>query len=620
MLRKALLFLSAVSVLGDQYDVVFSGNCGNQAACPESCPPPGVFPSVRPNFMFITVDQQRKDPTWLEPALTAITNGFPGKKTIRDKSVYFAEHYIAAAACSPSRATFYTGHYPSLHGVAQTDGIGKSVEDSGIHWLGEGSVPTLGHYLNVAGYNVQYRGKWHVAHRDISIPGTETSILSLMNNGTADSKAEKIYQTANLLHRFGFEGWIGNEPHGSALANTGTLRDKAYTDQILKAINELEMGTDTRPFWLTCSYVNPHDIGVWPGLGTPEAIAADSAIIPIPMDPPTYNEDMTKKPFAQTDINRAWDSMVRSGPFQKFSNYSQSYYYFQLFVDREINKVVTRMASSRFYNNTYIIFTADHGELLLSHGGMRQKWAQAYEEAVHVEFIVHHKSFSTTTVTGPNLITSHIDLLPTFLGLAGVNCYNREIIRRELAGWNTEAKALLGNDLSDVIMKQGVGYQVTTCRNGDTVNVPLPTAAYFMTDDDISRGNIQKAKGIPAAAQPNAVEAIITVINGSKYKYVFYHDHQQIPTTTPDSPSRIAALQSLGRSNLTNSDFEFYNLTGDPNETTNLLYNLRFCNQTATADLQSVCSYLDGLLFSHRSLKRIVPTTQNNPRCPRLVC
>ena len=40
----------------------------------------------------------------------------------------FRHHYPMAAACAPSRASLLTGQYPSLHGVAQTDGIAKTAD------------------------------------------------------------------------------------------------------------------------------------------------------------------------------------------------------------------------------------------------------------------------------------------------------------------------------------------------------------------------------------------------------------------------------------------------------------------------------------------------------------
>ncbi|WP_246329021.1 sulfatase-like hydrolase/transferase [Brevibacillus halotolerans] len=54
----------------------------------------------------------------------------------------FHRHYIGSAACCPSRATLFTGQYPSLHGVSQTVGVAKEAFDSDMFWLNRNTVPT----------------------------------------------------------------------------------------------------------------------------------------------------------------------------------------------------------------------------------------------------------------------------------------------------------------------------------------------------------------------------------------------------------------------------------------------------------------------------------------------
>ena len=69
------------------------------------------------------------------------------------------------------------------------------------------------------------------------------------------------------------------------------------------------------------------------------------------------------------------------------------------------------------HKDTIVIFTSDYGDILGAHGGMHQKWHNAYEETVHVPFIVS----GPPVHGGPrkiNIPTSHADLLPTLLGLA----------------------------------------------------------------------------------------------------------------------------------------------------------------------------------------------------------
>jgi arylsulfatase A-like enzyme len=70
-----------------------------------------------------------------------------------------------------------------------------------------------------------------------------------------------------------------------------------------------------------------------------------------------------------------------------------------------------------------VVFTSDHGDLLGAHGDLHQKWYMAYDEAVHVPLIISNPRLfpepqSTHTLTG------HTDLLPTLLGLAGLDAWS----------------------------------------------------------------------------------------------------------------------------------------------------------------------------------------------------
>ena len=69
---------------------------------------------------------------------------------LRANGVDFQRHYAASVACSPSRASIYTGQYPSLHGTTQTTGAAKEAFDPDVFWLDPNSVPTLGDYFRQA--------------------------------------------------------------------------------------------------------------------------------------------------------------------------------------------------------------------------------------------------------------------------------------------------------------------------------------------------------------------------------------------------------------------------------------------------------------------------------------
>ena len=80
----------------------------------------------KPNILFLMVDQERF-PTiyetkelqeWRKENLVA-------QELLRKYGMEFLNHYVGSTACAPSRATLYTGQYPSLHGVTQTPGAAK---------------------------------------------------------------------------------------------------------------------------------------------------------------------------------------------------------------------------------------------------------------------------------------------------------------------------------------------------------------------------------------------------------------------------------------------------------------------------------------------------------------
>jgi choline-sulfatase len=81
---------------------------------------------------------------------------------------------------------------------------------------------------------------------------------------------------------------------------------------------------------------------------------------------------------------------------------------------------------------------------------MHQKWYTAYEEAIRVPLII----WNPTLFPGPRSIdtlTSHVDLLPTLLGLA---CLDPNQLRQELERSHSDALSLVGRDLSPLVLGQ----------------------------------------------------------------------------------------------------------------------------------------------------------------------
>jgi choline-sulfatase len=81
--------------------------------------------------------------------------------------------------------------------------------------------------------------------------------------------------------------------------------------------------------------------------------------------------------------------------------------------------VLGRLDSSRFRDDTIVVYTSDHGEMLGAHGGMHQKWHNAYDETIRVPLLIAGPGVPAGS--GVDHLSSHVDLLPTLLGLAGLD-------------------------------------------------------------------------------------------------------------------------------------------------------------------------------------------------------
>ena len=174
---------------------------------------------------------------------------------------------------------------------------------------------------------------------------------------------------------------------------------------------------------------------------------------------------------------------------------------------------------------------ADHGEMGLSHGGLRQKAFNAYEETINVPLVVSSPAMFAEPRTTAAL-ASLVDVLPTMLGLAGVE----------------PPAGLRGHDLRPVL---------------DDPAASVRDSVVFTFDDHQAGTAMQEAPG-----QPNRLRAIRT----ATHKYVRYHD-----------PSGEAA-----------PEYELYDLERDPLETDNRI-DVRSGYMRSTAE-RPLRDELDGLL------------------------
>lgn len=588
-----------------------------------------------PNFLIIMVDEESFPYVYENDEIKAWRREFlVGQEMLRDNGLEFNNHYAGSTACSPSRTTLYTGQYPSLHGVSQTTGAAKVDFEPGMFWLDPSTVPTIGDYFRTAGYRPFWKGKWHASAADILIPDTQDSYLTYNSeNGVPIPENERIYENANRLGEFGFDQWIGPEPFSGNPRNSGASasiglsgRDIVYADEVVTLINELDRekessdSLEAQPWVIMCSFVNPHDIALFGDVTKLDPLynfEVDPSVPDIPRAP-TANEPLLTKPRAQRSYREVYPEALQ--PLQDTLFYRQLYYTLQLKVDEDMEKVIRAIKNSSFYRDTIIIFTSDHGDMLGAHGGLFQKWYQAYEEAIHVPLIIHNPIlFKDRQST--DILTSHVDILPTMLGLAGIDQAEAQNI---LNNNHTEVHPLVGKDLAPFI-------------KGKVDAEMLEEPIYFMTDDDFTRGiNQTTLLGVPytSVVQPNSIQTVVTSLptgaNNTReiWKYSRYFDNPQFwsnpgcedqvvtQTNSTEVASGVTCSTCITTIKTTPlpDEIEFYNLTQDPTEARNLADPEFSTPETIVVEL-----VLAKTLEEQCLQKRLYPTSGNvpgRPLCP----
>lgn len=559
-------------------------------------------------------DQMRMPPGYESAELRAWrAASLPGLNSLAENGLSFTNNHVMTAACVPSRAAIFTGQYPSLHGVTQTSGAAKAAIEEDLYWLDPATVPTMGDWFRAAGYDTYYKGKWHVSDADLYQPGTHNTLPSYNEQGEPDPDLEDIYLRANQLDSFGFDGWIGPEPHGKSPLDSGSSagpdqlgRDRGFADQAVAQLRALRRSC--KPWLLVASFVGTHDTSLWgdlilaqrnfylaeqlPGSSVPLRVFDDSFEA-------SKSDPLTTKPSAQASYRSVLPQFLQ--PIRNGEPYHRFYYQLHANVDAQISRVLKALRADRqMARDTIVVFLSDHGELLGAHG-LFEKWHQAYDETLRVPFVFHNPVLFPKA-RSLDVLTSNADLLPTMLGLAGADVPR---LARRLARSHTQVRPLVGRDLSPLLLGE---------RRAERYDTPQ----YFMTDDEISRGDNQvSALGnmYRPVAQPCHVETVIAKLptgpDGAleRWKYSRYWDNPQFWSTpgTQDVQTFIdGPLAQPGdhvatvtvKTAAVADEIEVYNLARDPLELANLAADPASASPVAT---------LAELLVQQRTAKRLAP-------------
>jgi arylsulfatase A-like enzyme/putative intracellular protease/amidase len=538
----------------------------------------------RPDVVIIMTDQERAAPPYESEETKAWRRStLTGAAWFDDHAVNFRRHYTGSLACVPSRPTIFTGQYPDVHGVTQTDGLGKMADDARMRWLPEGEVPTLGHWFRTAGYDTHYDGKWHISHADLT-DDDGNPLATNDDDGAVDEAAVAAYRAADPLDPYGFSGWIGPEPHGAGLANCGVRRDPLIAARVVAWLQDryarrADGDADAqRPFLLVASFVNPHDIVLFPAWvrrGTPLEH-------PSPHDPPnvaaspTADEDLASKPAAQAAFRASYPSTYGPAPAveRAYKNNDQRYrdLYHRLHAEvdgavDQVRRAVTGPGGSR---DAVIVRTSDHGELLGAHGGLHQKWFNLYDEATRVPFSIARIGPNATTGTVvADAPTSHVDIVPTLLAAAGID---ESTAAASLRPSFSEVHPLPGSDLMSVVE--------------EPASADRDRAVYLLTRDNMPEGDtgasgvgrrLGRVDGPPAplriqvpAHVASNFEGLVHRVDGTLWKLVRTFDD---PATWTEPHERHLTATGPGgdeyRDHAIPDQWELYDLDNDPIEAVN---------------------------------------------------
>jgi arylsulfatase A-like enzyme len=489
--RRDFIKLSAGALIGSQ----FIGLVTQDAFA-------GQLPSQK-NIILIITDQERP-PMWWPPGWEDAN--LPNTKRLKDHGLTFTHAFTAAAMCTVSRNTMFTGLFPAQHHSPWT--LTEDFQQSTSEHQLDPTLPNMATCLKQAGYDVIYKGKWHMSSPVDAADGT------------------KIWDD---ISRYGFDSWdapdaggdtsVGN--FGGADATNTVKNDQRFIDDAVSFLTNRINNPTGKPFCLIVSLVNPHDVLSYPNQYGPTTSgsyyqAGDpwiAATNPSIAAPPTLSENLltNNKPSAQAAILASM--AIGLGPLvtaTKQQNYLNFYGRLMMAVDTQIGQILNVLdpagdGTGAALNNALIIRTSDHGEMALTHGGLRQKAFIAYEEALRVPLIWSNPGMFPTAKT-TDAIVSNVDLLPTLCALTGVP--------------NWQSLGFKGIDYSQQILQP------------DLDTSPTAVQPYVLfTFDDIYAGQNEAVTGPNGVVNPpNRIQVVRT----SDFKLARYWDGSGAQPPAPD--------------------------------------------------------------------------------------
>ena len=368
------------------------------------------------NIILVIRDQTRYD------LPVAAGYSMPALDRLAQQGVVFRNHYVASAMCTPSRAALFTGQPPQVNGVFD------QMEAGYVPNLPK-DRPNMGSLMKKLGYQTAFFGKWEM-ESDLIPPKPTVNYSEALQpygfdiyqpDGDKTGAPDQGYKTDVYTASEGVRWLRGNVPKLRA------VRATVFHDR------ELPQPARHHVCGRQCTGNGPS------AKGRPERRAhraAEKFAVRQRWNTalsPTLQESLSAPgmPRALAEYNTGWSGVLgyiptdRPDMWQVFNDY-----YLNMIRDTDpsLQLLEDGLDELNLWQDTVVIFTADHGEMDGDHGGLRGKGPFCYEGNSHVPLIIDHPNYPRGQSTFA--LTSHLDLLPSLPGLAGVpEAQRREAVR-----------------------------------------------------------------------------------------------------------------------------------------------------------------------------------------------
>ncbi len=353
----------------------------------------------------------------------------PCLDSLARRGVLVRNLFVQNPVCMPSRACFFTGRYPRSHGV-RMNGIALPESET-----------TLADVFRAAGYQTFAAGKTHFRPQLIGMLSQKPKLNPVESREKRREKDGTYYGFEQIAltedDKIGaYLDWVEeNHPDLLDLARSGgrgegsdtgrgvpdswrsLLPEKVHQSTWIadRVIEFLEKRDPSAPFFVFAGFVDPHHPFNPPA---PYHSMWDIAKIPLPVRRPGEH-DLRPPELRRPYVRRfAGGGGIVPRTDDQLREIKAHYWGMVALIDRNIERIVRWLADHDLLDDTIIIFSSDHGELLGDHW-MMYKGPFHYDCLIRVPMIWHWPAGLPQGLVTDALFET-VDVMPTLLSLAGI--------------------------------------------------------------------------------------------------------------------------------------------------------------------------------------------------------